>query len=274
MNGRTEGGTALSCEQTMKANYHTHTPRCNHATGSEREYIEQGLKRKLEILGFADHSPQVFDDYVSGFRMRPEQLEDYVMTLRQLREEYAGRIQILIGLEAEYYPKYFPRLLDLIRPFQLDYLILGQHFLGNECEGEPPCSKATEDESRLERYVKQTIEALESGAFSCFAHPDVLNFTGENRIYRKWYEKLCVRAKELDIPLELNMLGYVETRHYPNPAFFRIANEVGNDVILGCDAHAPGRVAVPSEIEGSLRFLKDCGIEHVLETLKLTPPAR
>ena len=80
----------MSVELTMKANYHTHTPRCNHATGSEREYIEQGLKRKLEILGFADHSPQVFDDYVSGFRMRPEQLEDYVMTLRQLREEYAG----------------------------------------------------------------------------------------------------------------------------------------------------------------------------------------
>ena len=239
----------MSVELTMKANYHTHTPRCNHATGSEREYIEQGLKRKLEILGFADHSPQVFDDYVSGFRMRPEQLEDYVMTLRQLREEYAGRIQILIGLEAEYYPKYFPRLLDLIRPFQLDYLILGQHFLGNECEGE------------------------ESGAFSCFAHPDVLNFTGENRIYRKWYEKLCVRAKELNIPLELNMLGYVETRHYPNAEFFRIANEVGNEVILGCDAHAPGRVAVPSEIEGSLRFLKDCGIEHVLETLKLKMPA-
>jgi hypothetical protein len=32
-------------------------------------------------------------------------------------------------------------------------------------------------------------------------------------------------------------------------------------------------VAVPSEIEGSLRFLKDCGIEHVLETLKLKMPA-
>ena len=121
--------------------------------------------------------------------------------------------------------------------------------------------------------MKQTIEAQESGAFSCFAHPDVLNFTGDPRIYRKWYEKLCVRAKELDIPLEMNLLGYVETRHYPNAAFFRIANEVGNEVILGCDAHAPGRVAVPSEIEGSLRFLKECGIEHVLETLKLTPPA-
>lgn len=102
----------------MRANYHTHTVRCHHAEGTEREYIEQGLKRGLEILGFSDHSPQVFDHYVSSFRMLPDQLEDYVMTLRALREEYAGRMAIPIGLEAEYYPKYFHRLLDLIRPFR------------------------------------------------------------------------------------------------------------------------------------------------------------
>ena len=63
----------------MTANYHTHTVRCGHAEGTEREYIEQALARGLEELGFSDHSPQVFDGgYVSSFRMLPEQLEDYV----------------------------------------------------------------------------------------------------------------------------------------------------------------------------------------------------
>ena len=124
----------------MQANYHTHTVRCNHAEGTEREYIEQAIARKVRTLGFSDHSPQVFDGgYVSGFRMLPDQLEDYVTTLQNLRREYAGKIEIAIGLEAEYYPKYFDRLLDLIRPFQLDYLILGQHFTGNESDGEPAC---------------------------------------------------------------------------------------------------------------------------------------
>ena len=259
---------------TMKANYHTHTIRCNHAEGTEREYIEQALARGIQILGFSDHTPQVFDDgYVSSFRMRPDQLEDYVLTLQNLRQEYKGRIELLIGLETEYYPRYFLRLMDLIRPFHLDYLILGQHFIGNESDGEPPCPRPTEDESGLERYVKQTAEALETGLFSCFAHPDIFNFTGDPRIYRKWYEKLCVRAKELDIPLEMNMLGLATGRHYPNAAFFRIVQEVGNEVILGCDAHAPGRVADPDEIDQSMRFLQACGISRVKETLKLVPPA-
>jgi len=257
----------------MDANYHTHTVRCNHAEGTEREYIEQAIARQVKILGFSDHTPQVFDDgYVSSFRMLPDQLEDYVLTLRKLKEEYAGRIELYIGLEAEYYPKYFDRLIRLIRPFHLDYLILGQHFIGNEGDGEPSCPRPTEDESRLERYVKQTSEALESGLFSCFAHPDIFNFTGETKIYRKWYERLCGRAKELGVPLEMNMLGFATGRHYPNKAFFRIAQEVGNDVILGCDAHAPGRVADPTEIGRSMHFLQNCGIHQVISRLALVPP--
>ena len=257
----------------MTANYHTHTARCMHAEGTEREYIEQAIARRVKLLGFSDHLPQVFDDgYVSGFRMLPGQLEDYVLTLQNLRKEYAGRIDLYIGLEAEYYPRYFDRLMKLIAPFHLDYLILGQHFIGNEGDGEPSCPRPTEDESRLERYVRQTIEALETGRFSCFAHPDIFNFTGDARIYRKWYEKLCVRAKELGIPLEMNMLGFSTGRHYPCKAFFQIVREVGNDVILGCDAHAPGRVADPREIEESMRFLQGCGISQVMEQMQLRKP--
>ena len=257
----------------MKANYHTHTARCMHAEGTEREYIEQALARRVQTLGLSDHAPQVFDGgYVSGFRMLPEQLEDYVLTLQSLRQEYAGQIELYIGLEAEYYPRYFDRLLKLIQPFRLDYLILGQHFIGNEGDGEPSCPRPTEDESRLERYVKQTIEALETGRFSCFAHPDIFNYMGDAKIYRKWYEKLCLRAKELRIPLEMNMLGFSTGRHYPSEAFFRIVREVGNEVILGCDAHAPGRVADPKEIDQSLRFLHACGINQAADRLELRQP--
>ncbi len=257
----------------MYANYHTHTIRCHHAEGTEREYIIQGLERGLKILGFSDHSPQVFDNYVSWFRMLPGQLEDYVMTLHSLKEEYAGRIEILIGLEVEYYPLYFNRLLDLIRPYHLDYLILGQHFLGNESDGLPGCVEQTEEERDLERYVKQTIEALETGVFSHFAHPDILNYTGDRRIYRKWFEKLCVRAKELNIPLEMNMLGYVTGRHYPNELFFQIVRDVENEVILGCDAHSPGRVADPEEVNRCMHFLHQCGIKKVIDHIDPIVPA-
>jgi histidinol-phosphatase (PHP family) len=82
----------------MKNNYHTHTVRCHHAQGTEREYIEAAIAAGIKTLGFADHAPQIFPgDYYSHFRMRPEELSDYCSTLRALKEEYKDRIDIKIG---------------------------------------------------------------------------------------------------------------------------------------------------------------------------------
>ncbi len=48
----------------MIANYHTHTPRCHHAGGSEREYIENAIKAGFcelgakTIIGCGGHDPR------------------------------------------------------------------------------------------------------------------------------------------------------------------------------------------------------------------------
>ena len=86
----------------MNVNYHSHTTRCHHAIGSERDYIEAALAAGLKVLGFSDHSPYIFHDgHYSSFRMRPEELAGYVSTLTALKEEYKDRIEVRIGLEAE-----------------------------------------------------------------------------------------------------------------------------------------------------------------------------
>ena len=120
----------------MIANYHTHTPRCNHAQGSEQEYVDAALSAGLKILGFSDHTPYFFPgDYYSTFRMHPEELPGYVSTVNALRDRYADRLEIHVGVEAEYYPKYFDRLVDFLQQEQVEYMILGQHFVGNEPDG-------------------------------------------------------------------------------------------------------------------------------------------
>ena len=66
----------------MLANYHTHTPRCNHAKGSEREFIEKAIKEGFKVLGFSDHTPWPYaSDFVSGMRMRLSQLQGYLEML-------------------------------------------------------------------------------------------------------------------------------------------------------------------------------------------------
>lgn len=255
----------------MIANYHTHTPRCNHADGKERRYVERALKGGFAELGFSDHTPYFFDEpgYYSSFRMRPEQLPDYVETLLALREEYRDRIRLFIGLEAEYYPKLFPRLLDYIRQFPLDYLILGQHALYNETEGVFSL-RPTDDAKLLDQYRNQSLEALETGLFSYFAHPDLFCFTGDPRAYERHVRTLCRRVKELDLPLEFNLLGRSEGKHYPDPVFWRIVAEEQPKVVIGCDAHNPAAVWNPALIAEAEAVLSGFGI-NPLQTVPLRP---
>ena len=65
-----------------KCNFHSHTVRCQHAVGEEREYVEEAIKEGFEVIGFSDHSPYLFKNgYVSRIRMTMSQLEDYVKTI-------------------------------------------------------------------------------------------------------------------------------------------------------------------------------------------------
>ena len=43
-------------EYNLIANYHTHTKRCHHACGEDREYVEAAIESGLKILGFSDHT--------------------------------------------------------------------------------------------------------------------------------------------------------------------------------------------------------------------------
>ena len=255
----------------MIANYHTHTWRCKHAAGTERDYVEQALTAGLRILGFSDHTPYPFPDgYVSGFRMAPEQAEDYFATLADLKREYADRIEIHIGVEAEYYPAHFDALLRFLSDYPCEYLLLGQHFTDNETDG-VYSGRATADETVLARYVDQVLAGLDTGKFTYVAHPDLPNWQGSRRIYERHMRRLCRKAAELGVPLELNFLGLQEGRCYPNRDFWRIAGEVGNAAVLGCDAHRPEALNQPRTEAAALALAAECGVP-VLETVPLANP--
>ena len=77
----------------MIANYHTHTPRCNHAFNPEIEYVQTAIDCGFQILGFSDHTPQFFPgEYYSRVRMRPELLQDYMDTVLDLKQQFADKI--------------------------------------------------------------------------------------------------------------------------------------------------------------------------------------
>ncbi|MGN1051109.1 MAG: histidinol-phosphatase [Acutalibacteraceae bacterium] len=254
-------------------NLHTHTYRCNHAEGTEREYIESAISLGLKELGFSDHCPYFFDgDYYSHFRMRPNLTEDYVKTILDLKEEYKNDIKIHLGFEVEYYPKYFDKLNRFLSQFPIEYYILGQHFIGNEAEAGSFYSGNGKDGNEfLCAYVDQVIEAFKTECFTYLAHPDLVNFEGEQDFYIKEMTRLCKEAKKYKIPLEYNMLGLFYNRCYPNPVFWKIVKDVGADAVIGFDAHIKKPFTDIKYYKKCLDNLKSFGITP-LEKVNLINP--
>ncbi len=238
-------------------NLHTHTFRCNHAVGEDREHVEGAIRAGYTEIGFSDHAPMLFPEesgYYSNFRMRPEAFEDYVKSVLDLKAEYKNDIAIHLGLEVEYYPALFEQSLAFYSQYPLEYMLLGQHFIGNEHDNGSVYSAIPSDDPKIIRlYVHQILEGLSTGKFTCLAHPDLIHFSGDKNIWRFEMEKLCRGAKEMGIPLEINMLGFADGRHYPNRKFWEIARSIGNEIVVGLDTHNP---AVWEDAEMQIKLQK------------------
>ena len=109
-------------------------------------------------------------------------------------------------------------------------------------------------------YVRQ-----EDGLFTYVAHPDLINFVGDEKIYQKHMRRLCRAAKECDIPLEINLLGLRENRQYPRQLFWELAAEEGCTVVLGSDAHRPVDVVDPVTEEKAMTTIRQLALNY-LET--------
>ncbi len=227
----------------MFANYHTHTERCQHAVGEDREYIEHAIMGGLKVLGFSDHCPWIYDsNYVSHTRMLPSQLDEYFNTMSSLKKEYAKDITIYVGFEAEYIPCLMERQNALLKDYPIDYMILGEHFTDDEQYSKYTGFPST-SETELSEYVNLIIEGMETGKYLYVAHPDLFNYVGSEDIYVKHMTRLCEYLKSKSIPIEINLLGVVEHRHYTSARFLKIAKAVGNSAIVGVDAHNPERLS-------------------------------
>lgn len=249
--------------KNLTANYHTHTRRCGHAVGEDREYVEKAIQAGIRILGFSDHTPMPFPSgWHSGFRVPLELADDYFTSISDLKKEYRGQIEIKIGVEAEYYPETFDLLCEFLSPYPLDYMILGQHFIYRE-EDQRYSGSPSDSEQKLIDYVENVKAAICTGKFAYVAHPDLLNFTGSDEVYHRHIVDLLTFMKEKNIPMEINRLGFYEHRHYPRERFFEICGEVGNKVIIGADAHAPAVFSDEASIDGCAALAEKYGLEIV-----------
>ncbi len=96
-------------------------------------------------------------------------------------------------------------------------------------------------------------------------------FEGDESVFRKHVIRLCECATETETPLEINLLGLRDHRHYPDKRFFKIAAEMGNKAVLGLDAHDPDCIDHSDCVACGRKFAEECGIE-ILEDIPYHSP--
>ncbi len=85
--------------------YYVHTFRCGHAGGASRDFVLRAVDRGLAEIAFTDHIPLYFlppEKRDAALAMREDQFDDYVAEVQGLRREFAGKIEVRLGIEADY----------------------------------------------------------------------------------------------------------------------------------------------------------------------------
>ena len=142
---------------------------------------------------------------------------------------------------------------------------MGQHCLTDESITELWGANGTSDPALLVKYVDEVLEGAATGSFSYICHPDMFRFTGDGEIYDREFTRLCDGLKELDIPLEINLLGLRGNRHYPSDRFFTLAASRGCSFVIGCDAHEPQALLDTCGPEKAAEFMARNGIAGIIE---------
>lgn len=120
------------------------------------------------------------------------------------------------------------------------------------------------DPEAYDSYAKSYIQMLESGYFRFGAHPDLFGSNVEhwNEESDACAERICAAAARLDIPLEINVSGWLKQEQvaqklgynsvaeanddghpialpYPQEAFWRVAAKHSVKAVVNSDAHNP-----------------------------------
>lgn len=234
----------------MKANFHTHTNRCKHASGCEEDYVSAALEKGLSMLGFSDHAP--FPDKDFGLRMPYQELPDYLSEIDRLNEKYQDKIRLYKGLEIEYHPRYLSYYHELLTEMKLNYLALGEHMY-TATDGSVKNICLAESTKDYIEYAENIAEGVASGLFAFIAHPDLMfrNAFAWDKNCSRACDIILTAAEKYAVPLEYNVNGLRRgissfpdgTRYpYPHERFWKQLSGSRQPVLIGSDCHVPEQV--------------------------------
>ena len=231
-----------------KCNLHTHTNLCD-GNNTPEEIVLAAISEKMETLGFSGHSYVHFD---LDCCMTREQTAQYRNEIVRLKKVYGDRLNILLGLEQEYYAD------DPAVGY--DYLIGSVHYL--PANGSWFAVDLSREEllraanayyggniyRLLQHYYETLADVVEKTGCDIIGHFDLISkFNADGMLFDETDPRYRVPAFETleyllkkDVVFEINTgaisRGYCSTP-YPAAPFLRFIAEHGGRVTISSDAH-------------------------------------
>jgi len=223
---------------------HCHTTLCKHAFGTTDEYAAVALARGFKGITFTCHCP-LPNGFSANVRMTLGQYDEYIATVAATRETFAGRLDVRLGLESDFYPGVEPWLEELHSRVPLSHVLGSIHYQVGDYR---KLFHTGDVFSYQQLYYEHLAQSAESGLFDTLAHPDLI----KNESPADWdfprirpdIERALDRIAVSGVAMELNTSGMLKAlpEMNPSPSQLKLMRERGIPVVIGADAHIPERV--------------------------------
>ncbi len=248
----------------MITNYHTHTVFCDGNAEAVR-YAEEAVRQGMTSLGFSAHAPVNFP---TNWTINHVRLGEYYNEINRLKQEYAGKLDIYCGLEADYFPDIFEEVRALYSGFQWDYIIGSIHFIGVRPNGRRWCIDGPHEEFvggwrelmncdpllPIRQYFETTREMVRVMKPNIIGHVDKIKIQHRPDCmvpdtHPFFREQLMATLEEIaatDCIVEVSTRGIQKGQtddYFPSRWAITQMQKMGIPVTISSDAHSPDALA-------------------------------
>jgi len=255
---------------------------CRHAKDSLRAVVLRAIEQGFTHYGLSEHCPRdrAQDLYDDEDGLSPSDLarlfEDYAREARQLQEEFAGDIELLVGLETERLPpsSWAGRMGQLRDRIDADYLVGSVHevdgtWVDYSAELTAEAAEACGGVEALRvRYFDALTELVTTLRPEVVGHLDLVRrFDGHELKFTRTELAAATAtleaAREVGAVLDVNAgparRGFGPV--YPSPELLTLACEMDVGVTLGDDSHGVDAVGVG--LDACLAAIAAAGYQRV-----------
>ena len=245
----------------ITADFHTHPFQTTRDYDGMMAMALRAIECGFDTICFTEHAPLAPQILCNRHHLNMEEYELYLKCAERCRRELAGKLKILIGIEADYHPDNLEQVARLRRDYPFDHV-------GGSLHIHAPFWKeiaaAVPEEKRFDFVLDQTEKLIESGLYDSVNHLDffrwklVRDYVPKTREER--YRDLFARMARRRMKLELNVSGIRKDfqSFLPCREVWDWSLDYPLERYYGSDAHDPSQLGC--ETERAAEWLAAAGI--------------